>query len=191
MNESQLSPEEEFKDFVIEDMENFSTRSGKQDTLGEIIRERFTVCLKYCSMERTRQGTVYRIINGERMEMPGINTMEVFRNSVEALEIVLIPSIEKDDIIKKNIDNLKNNLETKKREYWTKLKEINGKKKQSYVMSMSPDSALSDNSNKEVQIQIDYNEACEIFEHETYKEILKELSRLLDKKNWFKEKAWG
>jgi len=79
--------EDTSNDMMWEDQENF--RAGAGHSIKEIVLKRYEMCLVEGSKEMTRGGVIRRILNGQVIDLPKPDQIQLFTNSVQMLLISL------------------------------------------------------------------------------------------------------
>src|SRR3990167_3771055 len=94
MTQNQYIPQSNaHEDFIFEDAENF--RSAQTQSFKDICLKQYSKCIEVGSQEMNKGGKIVREINGEAVEVVAPNTLELFKNSVEILSIILQPKLQK------------------------------------------------------------------------------------------------
>lgn len=178
--EKQVNPEDSI---IIEDAENYKAA----ETLGirEIALRQFERCILEGSKELKKGGIQKKLLDGKEVLIEIPNQREIYINSVQQLEIILLPELVKKEKIKKDVEELNRQIsETrlKQHEKMQQLQEENKKAKEK-----------SDERRKffvEDETFVYWNNFYEKEELDLYKEKLILLSLLLNDLNYLAEASF-
>jgi len=179
----------ESKDLQIEDVDQHYIKEGQ--SFKTIVLEQYRKCAVEGSKEMVVGGVDVRFINGERVEIPRPNQIEIFINSLDILKSLLYPHILKySDFIGNKINKFEKNNENLKIMRIKMIKKL-ASEFESLPSTKSPE-GLSKKDLKKEEYKMKRIEIDKKFVQKQLKlykeELFLSLSELLAKLNYFDER---
>ena len=186
MDKTSRGTEIKEEDVVFEDTDSYSSKgtSGIKD----ICLRQFSRCCAELSKEMTRGGVVKRIVEGQLIEIPVPDQIQIVLNSIDTLKIILEAKIKANEkIIGERIKNFNSGLKRLSDDYTSKINKrrkeypTNTVKRQPYEREIL-----------QKQLNDDLYALKEEYEYDLlnqYKKLLTALSLLMDHLNYFEEKG--
>ena len=153
------------------------------------VMEQYRACIRESSKEKTTGGIIYRIINGEKVEVAVPNQLEIFINTVDALFVMLTPYVvDHQDHIGKEVNDF-DDRHKKIKEHAEKLRKQYTKKFNSMSTKKGPNgiSERDLHRDKYKLLMKEINEREELSLYEANKYLLVAMTKLLKRLNWFEE----
>lgn len=174
-------------DMEFEDGEGFRSKA-EGVTIKTIVLKQYEKCCTEGSKEMTGGGVINRIINGQLIELAVPNQREIFINSVEMLNIVLIPEIKKNKkLIQEDIDKFEYSLQKLNINLNEYMQQIDSNITFDDPRYKQHSEAYYKDKNISIQNLHDNYELAKV---ELYKSLLRTIGMLLNHLNYFEEESF-
>lgn len=170
---------------VEPDSENFRGSSGLQ--IQEVTMRQFQRCLEEGSKELTKGGKKKVFSNGVYIDIEVPNQRQIYISAIISLEIVLIPSLIKNNTLYKNMQSIDTGIETLKTDYEIDIKKTKDYNKEVGLIQ-TPLGSRPTGLSVESNVYDNIKDLYELKLLDLYRNKLAILSKLLAAENYFSDK---